>query len=65
MPENLQAFLYVNPLTFIVEQAQRVLVFGKSPDFMGLAIYYAGVIVFAELSYIWFQKTKKGFADVI
>lgn len=65
VPENFQIFLYINPLTFIVEQVQRVLVFGKNPNFIGLAIYYAAAIAFTELSYIWFQKSKKGFADVI
>jgi hypothetical protein len=30
-----------------------------------LAIYTAGVSLFAMLGFAWFQKTRKGFADVI
>lgn len=65
LPENLQPLLYLNPLTFLVMQFQSVLVFGKQPDFTALLGYFAGVSLFAELTYIWFQKTKSGFADVL
>ncbi|MNW13529.1 hypothetical protein D3C71_2115110 [compost metagenome] len=54
-----------NPLTFIIEQARDVLIWGKLPDFSGLAIYAAIAMVVAWIGYAWFQKTKGGFADVL
>ena len=65
LPEKYQAYLYLNPLTFIIEQARQVLIFGKLPSWSGLAIY-AGISFFvAWAGYLWFQKTRKGFSDVI
>lgn len=65
MPEPYRTFLLLNPLTFIIEQARAVTVYGKLPDFFGLAYAtWIGVIV-AWLGYAWFQKTRKAFADVI
>lgn len=38
---------------------------GKLPDWTGLGIYTAIAIVVAWAGYAWFQKTRKGFADVL
>jgi len=65
LPEAVRPWLMANPLTFIIEQARDVLIWGKLPNFQGLAIYLACSILIAWLGYIWFQKTRKGFADVL
>ncbi len=65
IPEKYQIFIMMNPLTFIVEQAREVLVFGKPPNIGGLFIYFMISIVFTQLCYLWFRKTQKGFADVL
>lgn len=65
VPESYQMLLYLNPLTYIVAQARAVLVWGQPPDFAGLALYTLGMACFTQLAYLWFQKTKKGFADVL
>ena len=54
-----------NPLTFIIEQAREVLVWGRLPDWAGLGIYTLAATVVAWVGYAWFQKTRKGFADVL
>jgi lipopolysaccharide transport system permease protein len=54
-----------NPMTFIVEQAREVLVWGHMPDFVGLAAYTIVATVVAWMGFAWFQKTRKGFADVL
>jgi lipopolysaccharide transport system permease protein len=54
-----------NPLTFIIEQAREVLIWGHLPDWLGLSIYTLFALVMAWVGYAWFQKTRKGFADVI
>lgn len=54
-----------NPLTFIIEQAREVLIWGHQPDLINLGIYTAVATVIAWLGFAWFQKTRKGFADVL
>jgi lipopolysaccharide transport system permease protein len=65
VPERFQAFILANPLTFIIEQAREVIFWGHLPNWRGLSIYtlIAGIIAWA--GYAWFQKTRKGFADVL
>ncbi len=65
LPERFHPLLMVNPLTFIVEQARRVLILGSLPDWGGLAIYTLVSCLVAWAGYWWFQKTRKGFADVL
>jgi lipopolysaccharide transport system permease protein len=65
LPEKYQGLLLLNPLTYIIEQARRVLIFGQMPDWIGLAAYGLFSCLFAWLGYAWFQKTRKGFADVL
>lgn len=65
LPEKYQLLLMVNPLTFVIEQARQVLIFGQLPDWSGLVIYGAMSILVAWSGYWWFQKTRKGFADVV
>jgi len=65
IPEQYQVYLFINPLTFIIEQSREVLIFGKMPDWMGLAIYSIVSFVIAWSGFFLFQKTRKGFADVV
>jgi len=65
LPKNLQPVIMLNPLTFIIEQARAVLIWGKLPSFSGLGIYALISLVIMWLCYAWFQKTRKGFADVL
>jgi lipopolysaccharide transport system permease protein len=65
VPERFRPFIMANPLTFIIEQAREVLIWGHMPNWMGLGIYTLIATVFAWAGYAWFQKTRKGFADVI
>ena len=65
VPLRLRAFIMANPLTFIIEQAREVLIWGHLPNWIGLGVYYLVAIFVAWLGYAWFQKTRKGFADVL
>jgi lipopolysaccharide transport system permease protein len=65
LPEEYQILILLNPLTFIIEQAREVLIWGRLPDWVGLGVYTFFSTVFAWLGYAWFQKTRKGFADVL
>ena len=65
LPEKYHVFILVNPLTFIIEQARQVLIFGQTPNWSGLAVYTAVSLIMVWVGYWWFQKTRKGFADVL
>jgi lipopolysaccharide transport system permease protein len=65
IPEKYRIFIYMNPLTFIVEQMRDILIWGKLPSWSGWGLSMAVGIVIAWLGLVWFQKTRKGFADVI
>lgn len=64
-PEEFRQWLYLNPLTLIIEQTRDVLYWGKEPDFFLLGLYSLGSVMVAWLGFAWFQKTRKGFADVL
>ncbi len=65
VPENLRPLLMLNPLTFIIEQSRNVLIWGRLPDWMGLSLFLVISLFVAWLGFVWFQKTRKGFADVL
>ena len=65
VPERFRPFIMANPLTFIIEQAREVLIWGHMPNWLGLSIYTLAATLVAWAGYAWFQKTRKGFADVL
>jgi len=65
LPVEARPWLMVNPLTFIIEQTRDVLIWGRMPDWNGLGIYTAIALFVMWAGYAWFQKTRKGFADVV
>ncbi|MGZ8234937.1 MULTISPECIES: ABC transporter permease [Methylobacter] len=65
VPEKFRPFIMANPLTFIIEQAREVLIWGHLPNWTGLGIYTIVATVTAWAGYAFFQKTRKGFADVL
>jgi len=65
LPEEFRPWIMANPLSFIIEQAREVLIWGHVPNWMGLAGYTVVAATTAWGGYAWFQKTRKGFADVL
>jgi lipopolysaccharide transport system permease protein len=65
LPENYRHLLLLNPLTPAIEQARDVLFWGKLPHLQLMGLYLLGSAVIAWLGFAWFQKTRKGFADVL
>jgi lipopolysaccharide transport system permease protein len=65
LPAEYRALLFLNPLTFVIEQMRDILIWGKMPDFGGMGLYAAVSILTAWIGFFWFQKTRKGFADVL
>jgi lipopolysaccharide transport system permease protein len=65
LPAAYRPWIMANPLTFIIEQAREVLIWGHLPDWSGLAIYSALAVLIAWAGFAGFHKTRKGFADVL
>jgi len=65
LPARIQPWMMANPLTFIIEQARDVLIWGALPNWQGLGFYTLAATFVAWAGYVWFQKTRKGFADVL
>ncbi|KPX71783.1 O-antigen export system permease protein RfbD [Pseudomonas syringae pv. actinidiae] len=65
LPEEYRGMLEFNPLTPAIEMAREVMFWRQLPDLLVLLQYYLGSMVIALLGFAWFQKTRKGFADVL
>ena len=65
LPPEYQPIMFFNPLTPPIEMARDLLYWGQMPNMTLLALYAAGSLAFALLGFAWFQKTRKGFADVL
>jgi lipopolysaccharide transport system permease protein len=65
IPVKYRPFMQLNPLTFIIEQSREVLLFGHWPAWMGLGIYGVAGLTVAWFGWVWFEKTRRGFADVL
>ncbi len=65
MPSLMKSLMVLNPIAYLLENARRVMVFGKSPEWIFLATYTLLGFILTMFGYWWFQKTRKGFADVI
>lgn len=65
IPAQFRNWIHLNPLTAIAMASQDVLVFGRQPDWLQLALYAIAACLFAWLAFTWFELTRKGFADVV
>jgi lipopolysaccharide transport system permease protein len=65
LPAAYQPLIFMNPLTAPIEMARDLMYWGQLPSLSLLAMYAAGALGFAVLGFAWFQKTRKGFADVL
>ena len=55
----------LNPLTIVVENARKTLLWGEVPNWTDLVILTAVGLVVMVLGYAWFMKSKRGLADVL
>jgi lipopolysaccharide transport system permease protein len=65
LPIEYQGWLYLNPLTAVIENGRATLLFGQLPDWNSLATSFGIGIAVCALGYAFFQKTRAGFADVL
>jgi lipopolysaccharide transport system permease protein len=65
VPADVRLLVQLNPLTFIVEQTREVLVWHHPPDVPRLAVAMVIGFLVAGLGLAWFQRMRRGFADVL
>ncbi len=65
LPIQYQGWLQLNPLTFIIEEGRNTLIFDKAPDIGQWTIILFASLLIAWVGFAWFQKSRKGFADVL
>lgn len=65
LPQYLHVAARWNPLTIPIEESRKILIWGQWPDWSLLGIYTVASVLLAWLGFIIFQKSRKGFADVI
>lgn len=65
IPPQYRWLVYLNPLTVIAEASRDVLVWGVTPKWGELIVYAIGACLFAWFSFAWFERSRRGFADVL
>lgn len=60
-----RAWIALNPLTLMIEQTRQLVLFGHSPDWHALGLYTLVALAVFLFGYVWFQRTREGFADVL
>ncbi|HDS1633796.1 TPA: ABC transporter permease [Stenotrophomonas maltophilia] len=65
VPASYRIVFELNPLTFIINQVREVVIWGRLPDWTGLALYTLIACVVAFIGHRLFNKLRVGFADVL
>jgi len=65
VPENFQRIMMLNPLTYYIEGFRSCVIGGVVPDTKFFVVAYAAGTVTCALGYAFFQKVRRGFADVL
>ena len=65
VPERFRWPLRLNPLTLLIEEARKVFIYGQLPDWRFLGAAFLISLAVMQLGFVWFSRTKKGFADVL
>lgn len=65
LPEKYQAIILMNPLTNILEQVRGTMIWGHGINCLSWILQMMVALMIAWMGFAWFQKTRKGFADVL
>jgi lipopolysaccharide transport system permease protein len=65
LPEAWRPILSMNPVVPIIEETRRICVSGQPPHLLYLIIGIPLGLVVCELGFRSFQKSRRGFADVL
>ena len=65
VPEPFRAVLEANPLAMIVDASRQLLVLGTMPSVGRVLAIWGVALVSLILGFFWFQRTRRGFSDVL
>lgn len=65
LPEPIRPYISLNPMTIVLEQARGVLIWGTMPRWDVWACYLGVGLFVAWAGFAWFQRSRRGFADVL
>lgn len=65
IPTRFRPWMHLNPLTDPIEDVRGALVLGTVPAFGHIVVWCLVGAAIAQAGFWWFQRTRKGFADVI
>jgi lipopolysaccharide transport system permease protein len=65
VPQPFRSVIELNPLTPAIESCRDLLIWGTVPDLRSLAISAVAAALMFAGGFAWFQRTKRGFADVL
>lgn len=65
LPAHYQHIVSLNPVAFVIEQSRNVVIWGTAPNWLGVLKMLLVSAIVAALGYQWFNRTRKGFADVL
>lgn len=65
VPENVRWLIFLNPLSYFIEAARGVILWGTVPDATQWLTAMVVALLFLALGFATFQKLRKGFADVL
>jgi len=65
LPLQWQTIIYLNPISYIVDQMRRIAIYGEMPDWGGLGVYTLISLLVAWTGLNIFQRLRAGFADVL
>lgn len=65
LPDGFRAVMYLNPLTYAIEQSRRVMIEGLAPDWALVGVALAVGWLAAWLGFAFFRRTRGAFADVV
>lgn len=65
VPDSYRVYLEFNPLMPAIEMSRELVYWGRIPDAWAVIVYWIFAAILCWAGFAWFQKTRKGFADVI
>lgn len=65
LPNELLPFLYLNPITYPIELLRSIILWNQAPDLLKLSVYILIAFFFSWVGLLWFQRSRKGFGDVL
>lgn len=65
LPEHIQPLAALNPIAFAIEASRDSLIWGHMPDMAAWGRQFLIAVLVAWFGFGWFQKTRKGFGDIL